>query len=219
MDLDGTLLDTWRRHWGAYCKACETVGVKPIPFTRFKALKREGPDAAAALLKGLDARAQKVFQETQLRWIEDPKLLSLDRPFTGSASFLLWAGKHFDLRLATSRHSEARAARQLKSLGLRTYFTQVVLTNGRQGRPADKAALARRSKTPSLWVGDTEAEAAAARSAEAPFFACGRGIRNPGVLSRFKPRIIFTSYAALRRALAPWAAGTKAGRPIRHPRG
>lgn len=205
LDLDGTLLDTWERHWAAYRRACRATGQRPKPKARFKSLKRQGPKAAAVLTAALDPRRQALFRRVQLRWIEDPGLLARDRPFPGTTAFLKWARQHFELHLATARASELNTRRQLRNLGWLGLFESVAVTNGKSGRPANKTALARTLRGPSLWVGDTEAEAEAARTAGAPFFACTRGIRQGAKLAAFHPRASFVSYRALRRALAVFA--------------
>jgi len=212
LDLDGTLIDTWRRHWRAYLNACAALKMAPGSFARFKTLKRRGPRAADALIAGLNLRQKDRFRSVQKAWIEHPSLLALDRPFPGTQEFLRWAGLRFEVHLATSRTSEAKALHQLDSLGLRGHFRRVVVTNGASGRPRDKATLARSQKGATLWVGDTEAEAFAARAAKAPFFACSRGIRERAILLGLGPAAVFSNYAALRRALAPLATPKTSGR-------
>lgn len=202
LDLDGTLLNPWPRQWAAYTRTCRDLGLAPILRSRFKALKRRGPLAAKALLGALDDASKARFKQVQLAWIEHPDLLALDRPFPGTAAFLAWAGKRYELKLATARTSATKTEAQLRRLKLRDCFRSVMVTNGQAGRPRSKAELALRQRGPCVWIGDTEAEAEAAKQARSPFLACVRGMRDQAFLRRLKPACTYSGYGELRHALA-----------------
>ena len=196
VDLDGTLLDTRRRHHAVYVEALAALGGEALPLAPFWRAKRRG--VAWPRLLGADIDTAK-FLEIFAGRIEAPDMLALDQvhPGVGDALGRLTRAGHRAVLVTARRDAEALRG-QLHALALDDHFEDVVATGGRPKHLALEGAA-----PVDRWIGDTEEDIVAARALSVPVTAVVNGIRCPSLLNRAEPDDLATSFpAAVRRLLA-----------------
>jgi phosphoglycolate phosphatase-like HAD superfamily hydrolase len=196
VDLDGTLLDTRRRHHAAYVAALQEQGQTPMSLDRFWRAKRRATPWVRLLGEAADTPR---FLSIWAGRIEAPDMLALDRLHPGvDRALARLAEAGFEAVLITARRDSAALHRQLADLGLAKRFAHVVATHG-QPKASALAALGRVD----AWIGDTEEDVAAARSHGAPVIAVTNGIRCASLLAAAAPDALARSFpAAVSRLLA-----------------
>lgn len=193
VDLDGTLLDTRRRHHAVYAEAVRTLGGEPLPLSDLWRAKRRG--VSWARLLGED-RAKR-FLDLWLDRIEAPDMLALDQLQPGAARGLRRL-RASGLRpvLLTARRDPAALNRQLEDLGVAAAFEAVVAVGAGPKAPPPGPPIVR-------WIGDTEADVEGARAAGVAVTVVTNGIRTRTLLARAAPDDIAPSFgAAVSRLLA-----------------
>ncbi|MGH2914914.1 MAG: HAD family hydrolase [Solirubrobacteraceae bacterium] len=181
-DLDGTLLDARERQVGLAMAISRRCRWTEFDGRRFWSAKRRGATTVQALLRmgAALALAERIGNGWQAQ-IEHPRWLALDRPLPGVPRVLERViDSGFAPVLLTARRDSDALQNQLRTLGLHHLLDQVhVVCPDRI--TTEKAAVLRR---PSIlaYVGDTEADAAAAAAAHVPFAAAASGQRNRSFL-------------------------------------
>lgn len=187
VDLDGTLLDTRRRHHAVYCEAAGVLGQAPLPLPDLWRAKRRGV-GWDRLLGGADKLG--AFLEVWKRRIEAPDMLALDRLQPGALRALRrLRGRGLRTVLLTARRDPGALERQLRDLGVRDSLSEVVAVGSGPKSPPPGSPILR-------WIGDTEADIEGARAAGVPVTAVTNGIRTPGLLARSQPDDIAPSFSA-----------------------
>ena len=195
VDLDGTLLDTRRRHFHTYREAVLRLGGQPAELATFWASKRRAapwPDLLTQAFGGpVGPEIERRFLEDFARSIEDPGALKLDRlqPGVGAA-----------LDRLQRAGVEAVLRRQLADLGLDGRLTQVIATGGASKHGVIDADLRARADA---WIGDTEEDCASARALRVPILLVANGIRTRGRLAQLQPDQLTAGFGgAVRHYLA-----------------
>jgi len=189
VDLDGTLLDTRRRHHTVYLHALRSVGGEQAPLTlpAFWRAKRRGRGWPRLLG---DRVATERFLDAWKTRIEAPDMLALDSLQPGAARALQrlrQAG--FELVLLTARHDGDALAAQLRALAIDTAFRHIIAVGQDAKTPPPGA--------PALhWFGDTEADVTAARAANIPVTLVTNGIRAPSLLMGCRADALAPSFGA-----------------------
>lgn len=199
VDLDGTLLDTRRRHHAVYSEAVGALGQAPLPLRDLWRAKRRG--VGWDLLLG-DPRQLGAFFEVWKRRIEAPDMLALDQLHPGAARALRRLRDHgLQAVLLTARRDPAALEDQLRDLGVRDSLSEVVAVGSGSKAPPPGPPILR-------WIGDTEADIEGARAAGVPVTAVTNGIRTPGLLAKAHPDDLAPSFsAAVTRMLSPPGPG------------
>ena len=198
LDLDGTLLDTWKRHELAFAAAARLAGLKPRPGWRrhYRRLKRRaapvehyfaGPVAAAAIAR---------YHRAYLARIELPGLLKHDRALPGATAFLKRNAGRARLVLVTARRYPKRLQGQLKALGWEGFFDSVKAVSSPGGKAPAIRATRGHGRALGL-AGDTEADRDAAANAGVPFIGFDRGLRSRAMLEAHGSRVNVSSYRSL----------------------
>ena len=184
LDLDGTLLDSRLRHMVTLQRAAEALAV-PLSeddAQEFFQEKREGNSGIEALRRLGIPSAENI----SLRWIEmieTEEMLALDRlyPDTMDALMRQWARKSTFV-LATGRHDQAAARRQISRLGLQEFFCAMIFVDPLD-RSQTKAAATRRYDLGAI-VGDTEIDLRWAADLGVSFHASSYGFRSENYWQR-----------------------------------
>lgn len=187
VDLDGTLLDTRRRHHAVYVEALNALGGAPLPLPDLWRAKRRG--VSWARLLGDEALAARFLDLWRAR-IEAPDMLALDQLQPGARRALQRLRGH-GLRpvLLTARRDRGALDHQLRDLGVRDAFAAVAAVGeGPKTPPPGEPAL--------RWIGDTEADIEGARAAGIPVTAVTNGIRTRALLARAAPDDLAPSFGA-----------------------
>jgi phosphoglycolate phosphatase-like HAD superfamily hydrolase len=188
VDLDGTLLDTRRRHHAVYLESLRELGGEPIDLARLWRARRRGVGwpavLATTLRRPLEQGELASFQQRFAARIESPDMLALDRIHPGARSALAQLRRR-GLRtvLITARRDAQALRQQLHALDLDEAFDRVLATGG-QAKHASAADLKDRI---GLWIGDTEEDLSAARALGAPVCLVCSGIRSRGMLAKLAP--------------------------------
>lgn len=185
-DLDGTILDVAGRYYFVHSAAAESCGGRPLPRPEYEKLRREGwEEKRIAEATGSDvAEHVRVWD----RLIESPEALDKDLPAAGimeGLEALKTRGRH-RLFLVTLRRRPEGLERQVQKYGLGSYFVKIV-SAGPKGDPAEfKAGIIKEAGIPpgSLYVGDTEVDARAAKILRTRFLAATYGLRGEEFLRK-----------------------------------
>jgi nucleoside-diphosphate-sugar epimerase/phosphoglycolate phosphatase-like HAD superfamily hydrolase len=156
IDLDGTLLDHWQRMYGLYRAYLTARGLRPLSFAAYRQQKRAGKSEAeiAGTLPG--------YLEWKRARIEEWQWLSSDTLHVHGQALLQQLAPRAHLVLVTSRQRPRLVRRQLRALGILDCFTRIICVPGED--PEAKTAAFRKLQ-PLWYIGDTEADIAAARRA------------------------------------------------------
>lgn len=193
LDLDGTLLDTRRRHHALYASGVREQGGAPLPIAAFWRAKRQGVSWPRLLERtlGRPADVDRFFAGWK-RDVESDRMLVLDElhpdAVRGLRSLVAagWAAT-----LVTARRDPAALSRQLARLGIDQSFEAAIAT---EGAPKHLAIEGRGRFD--HWIGDTEDDIASARAAGIPVTAVTSGIRGPSLLARAEPDALARSFGA-----------------------
>lgn len=203
LDLDGTILDVWRRHYAAYFGIVQALGEAPIGFGDYRAWKRSG----RRVQEHPSARGM-IRTEFARRWleiIEAPALLELDIVQPEAVESLeKLRSDGYPLRLMTLRRNREGLLLQLERLGIRCYFSDVVSPGGVGPAATDKTALvqdllARDGRA--IVVGDTEADVTTARVLGLICVCVTGGLRDRSFLQALEPDVLISSLGELAAAL------------------
>ena len=166
-DLDGTLLDSRARHVTVMNEVLRRHGIA-LDVRDLVAYKSSGRNNVDYLTsKGV---APDVAAEIQQEWsaaIESPATLAQDRLYPDASALLA----HYDgwrRILLTARADAAALDEELRRLGLRDRFDEVIVVPPGKSASAAKAA-ALRERRAVVFYGDTRSDREAAVSADVPF--------------------------------------------------
>lgn len=190
LDLDGPLLDGTKRHYSCYCSILEDAGFRPIDSERYWQLKRDMINRRELLAL---SSADVLYDEFLKRWlslIESPESLELDIVQPGALECLRdWKQQGKKLILVTLRKDAVALQMQLQSKGLSAFLDKVLVCAHESGGAGKAQAVLdflgeRPDPLRSVWVGDTEVDARAARSLGLDVYLVQNGLRSPAVLER-----------------------------------
>jgi phosphoglycolate phosphatase-like HAD superfamily hydrolase len=203
VDLDGPILDTRRRHHACYARILGDGGCETLDLRTYWSLKRR-PIAVGELLarSGCVAIPTEDFERRWLRLIEQPRFLALDIIQQGALEKLRhWNQLGFHLILASMRRDSQTAGQQLRELGISELFATITFSSparGPEGKAASVISVMPPDSRVKVWIGDTEADVAAARIAGFQSIAVSCGIRSRAFLTTTKPDLLVPRLAAIR---------------------
>ncbi|MCX6791669.1 MAG: HAD hydrolase-like protein [Candidatus Gottesmanbacteria bacterium] len=184
-DVDGTLLNHWKRMYAVYKICCQQYGYTPLPFEKFRRNKRNGlPDATTK---------HRVWKQ---RRIEAASLLAKDTVVPGMKRVLRHVYKTHRVVAVSARQSKEKLVNQLEHLGILAYFDEIIAVG-----LDDPVCAKAQAMGEGIAIGDTEIEIAAAARAGIRCIAVGWGIRNPAFLRRAGLTRVVQTPEALERAL------------------
>lgn len=202
LDLDGPLLDGTQRHYSCYRAIMEDAGFEPIDIERYWQLKRDMINRRELLAL---SSADSLYDEFLRRWlsvIESPESLELDIVQPGALECLrAWKEQGKKLILVTLRKDAAALQIQLQNKGLSTYLDKVLVCAHESGGAGKAQAVLdflgeRPDALRSVWVGDTEVDAQAARSLGLDVYLVKNGLRSPAILERLDSTLVVESIVA-----------------------
>ena len=189
LDLDGTLLDTRERHYKCYSDILETKNETSLGKDRFWELKRNVTPVPDILKESRSHCEIEYFQEFWKKIIEEPRYLSLDRPYEGVIELMSRLSKKYYLVLITMRNNAAALDDQLVNHGFTQYLDEVILVDNSKLTRKSQALKARKNihVNTVLWVGDTEQDICSAKELVIPVCAVTSGIRSEMFLRQYNP--------------------------------
>lgn len=168
----------------------EGAGFVPIDSERYWQLKRDMINRRELLAL---SRADSLYDDFLTRWltlIESPGALEFDIVQPGALECLRnWKQQGKRLILVTLRKDAAALQMQLQNKGLSAYLDKVLVCAHESGGAGKAQAVLdflgeRPDPLRSVWVGDTEVDAQAARSLGLDVYLVQNGLRSPAILER-----------------------------------
>ena len=176
-DLDGTLLDSRKRHEIVMRDVLKKHGIN-LDTSDLVTYKADGHNNIDWLLsKGI---AEDVAKKVNAEWvslIENADYLSADFLYSDTLDVLKRLCMENDLFLITARSNKENAYRQIKQLGIAHYFAGISVVDTCTDTPALKAAELKKYKV-DCFIGDTEADYKAAQKSNSDFKAVSYGFRS-----------------------------------------
>ncbi len=182
VDLDGTLIDTSKRHFTVYQDISTELKITPFPFNRYWTLRREGKSNLDVIKMNsgeLTRSQEKLVEERWLEKIESLTYLNLDRPFEGVLEWLETTREKINIALITIRSQTENLYIQLKYSRWIDFFNQIIIRSHKDHPALSKInAVSTKIPFPFLWIGDTEADILAAKALGVYSIGVASGIRN-----------------------------------------
>jgi Predicted phosphatases len=181
-DLDGTLLDSRKRHQIVLNDILKKYKIK-LNTKDLIAYKREGKNNIDYLLsKGIAENLAKKIQKEWIENIEREKYLIHDKLYRDTFS-LLKKYKDFDRILLTARNNKKGLLKQLKTLKLMPYFKEIcVVPTGKEA--SNNKARILKEKNAILMIGDTLSDYIASQKAGIDFVYHKNGFHSEKIIGR-----------------------------------
>lgn len=183
IDLDGTIIDSTKRHSLLLKSLLEDHSI-PIDFDSqdYLLYKRNGHNNYDFLTKKLNLNPQ-LAKEIQRKWInniESPELIATDNLYPDALKFLNSIKKlGHDIIFLTSRQKKEILYKELKDLNLTMFPKQIIVVQGSKVN-----AFRDISDSPKIMIGDTEIDFMAAEGSNAKSYILNRGLRSPHFLHK-----------------------------------
>jgi len=186
LDLDGTLIDSARRHWvlmekllQQYCPD-KAESFAAAEYMQYKADGHSGKQYLTEILHLDEAKVGEIQKEWQ-EHIEDEEYLALDRLYDDTIPFLEEQKEKGDTIIyLTARQNRRGLYASLDRLDIRKYASRVIVVDPRKAK-AEKIAAAQellQAGEDLILVGDTENEYAVAQELQLPVYLLNRGFRS-----------------------------------------
>lgn len=176
-DLDGTILDSRKRHEVLLQKlVSKHYGF--LDTSDLISFKREGfSNIDYLLLKKIPEDVAKEIQKEWIELIETDEYLEMDTLYSDSLSILNKYSQDNDLILLTARKDSQRVFDQLKKFKIDKYFKEVCIVYP-DNNVVEKKCMYLRKYCAQIMVGDTKVDYCAARSAGIEFIYRGDGFHS-----------------------------------------
>jgi phosphoglycolate phosphatase-like HAD superfamily hydrolase len=202
LDLDGTLIDVSDRYYRIYKEVVLSIEGNPLEKSEYWGLRRQGVPESKLFSQLRPFKESSDLLVLRSKKLEAAEYLKYDQLVPGALETLNFLKARAQLVLVTLRKAVTELRQQLQTLGLSSFFDQVLYPNQRvDDHATSKAALI--SQNPwfkikgSLIVGDSEADILAGRLLSIKSIAVLSGIREREVLVRYEPDYIIDSLAGL----------------------
>jgi phosphoglycolate phosphatase-like HAD superfamily hydrolase len=194
LDLDGTLLTCEPRQSTVLRAACVRNGAS-IGLAEVWQLKRSGKSTLDAMQTlGMPAPSASRISSDWMAMIEQPQWLALDSVLPGVRQWMdAVKGSGGKLQLITARRRPEFLRPQLRNLGLESLFSWIHCVS--EGSISKAKANCLQLTGAQLFIGDTESDALAARTAGISFAAVTTGQRSEKFLREVVGERIHTSLA------------------------
>lgn len=200
LDFDGPILEGRQRHYECYSRILRRHGRKTLSQDDYWAMKRAATNRHTQLQATESDDLYSIFHDEWIATIESQDLLSLDQLQPGAKGALHFlAARGHRLFLATARRDRQLLFKQLTDLGIDQLFTEVAVVNPLADVADSKVRAIRAIFEPQprgVFIGDTEADIAAARALGCRAIAVSCGIRNTEFLTKLAPDELHSSLSA-----------------------
>lgn len=205
-DLDGTLLDTSRRHYAVYCTLIQSLNGTPLSQKQYWRLKRSRTPVAkilslSALSESKEKNSEKTYNQQFLSSIEQSAYLAFDSLYPGTIDVLTKLSPFYTLCLVTLRRNRKHVLTQLKQLGIHRFFHTIIIL-GKYKDPIvakTKAISLCLNGNRGIVVGDTEADIVSGKSLGCVTIALTCGIRSIKLLKSYQPDFLYSGIHQLPR--------------------
>lgn len=188
IDLDGTMIDTRKRHYLVFMFVSSSVKGADIPISlaEYWEKKREGfSDVNVLSQLGIEIHeADYIARKKKL--IELPFLLAEDHLFEFTVEALSELRCLAQLVLVSQRTNQAHSLQQIRNLGIDRFFDKICLANCCSGNKHELILddVITNADSRQILIGDTETDSAAAEALGIEYMLVYSGARNRLYLSR-----------------------------------
>lgn len=176
-DLDGTLLDSRKRHEIVMKEVLKNHSVE-LDVSDLVSFKSYGNNNIEWLLsKNVSENEAKEINKEWISLIENEEYLKNDVLYPDVIKVLKNLSKENDLFLITARNNKANVVSQIRNLGIAQYFKNIYVVSSSFGTAALKSEKLRENFI-NIFIGDTESDYEAALIADCKFEAVSYGFRN-----------------------------------------
>jgi phosphoglycolate phosphatase len=177
IDLDGTLLDSSKRHVVLLREILKSQRIK-LKLNDYMSYKRDGKSTKDYLVsKGLDINTTDEICKKWVKNIENIKLLKLDKLYKDSKEFLEKYYRKYNLILITGRSNRKTTKEQINSLGISKFFKKIKIVKPTKDISEKKTKLVQKYKCFAI-IGDTETEKYVSDSLKIKLYPICRGFRS-----------------------------------------
>lgn len=186
-DLDGTLLDSRRRHKILMQDILNERNI-PISAVGLVQYKANGYNNLQWLQsQGVDDNLAKEINNDWIARIENNEYLKYDHLYSGIKEMLEELSINNSLYLVTARNNKANLFRQLQELGINQYFEDICVVPSSKESTQLKANYLIEQGITTFW-GDTEVDKRAADIAGCKFRVCLSGFRSQSFWERYNKK-------------------------------
>jgi len=179
LDLDGTLLDSRRRHIVVLSDCINQINATaytPDDFYDFVSYKSEG-NTGLSYLKNKGIPNEATIISLWIKRIEYRKYLRLDLLYPNVLVELKKMSDRYNLFLLTARSNKSNAIWQLSELGLGDFFCDKIIVKNMGNVGLNKYRAIQQIPL-EFVIGDTETDFALAKYAQCGFFPLNYGFRS-----------------------------------------
>ena len=176
-DLDGTLLDSRKRHEIVMTDVLKKhkIALDTSTLVAFKSDGKNNIDWLVA--NGLTLDKAREINAEWISLIEKDEYLKNDVLYSDVLEVLQKLSKENDLYLVTARNNKAGCLNQIKSCGVEQYFTEIEIVDSCKETSELKAGVLQKYQI-DYFIGDTESDYKATEIADCDFKAVSYGFRN-----------------------------------------
>ena len=192
-DLDGTLLNHWKRMYAPYLAYHKEHHLKPIPFSVYKTMKHNGLSEPAIAAKTIDAKRLAPYLAWKKSVIESDAHFSMDTLQPHVVDMLHEVSTIHQCIIVTIRRDREATKKQLDQLGILPSVKHVVTRKGKEKKVAEvKRCLKIFGLNPkqTVLIGDSEEDVEAATTNHIRSISIIHGLRGRPYLSHLPTTII-----------------------------
>jgi phosphoglycolate phosphatase len=202
-DLDGTLIDTSKRHYQVYSEVVQQFGGTPLDRDEYWEIMRFNIKWPTLLeMSELSEVVQAEFLQLFITKIESPDYLRLDTLFPSALSVLRLLADNHTCYLVSLRRNRTNLLEEIARLKLTNFF-QAILSGHSEIDGYDKkielisAYLSREEKA--AIIGDTEADIVTGKQLGMQTIAVTTGIRDKAFLMDLQPDYTLVNIVQLKK--------------------
>ena len=194
-DLDGTILDIQKRMGSLWELLHPESGISSVDYWRLRRLGLSSPQIESLASPATISTKTFIRKQWLLR-IESLELLDQDSVHTGVGEFLADIHSQMSVVLCTARQHSKRTLLQLSSLGIRDFFSEILITEGRDDKLSALRGLPGLADS-DWYVGDTLKDVELGRKLGIRTAAATCGLHGRSVLKSANPDLMLTTLGDL----------------------
>lgn len=176
IDLDGTILDSSKRHLILLDKILSNLDIK-INTKDYLKYKSQGFNTEKYLLsKNIETTKVSLICKEWIKHIENLELLKTDKLYKDSIPFLINIYKKYNLILITSRSNKKNTKNQINDLNIKKYFKKIIIVKPNNNM-VNKTKITKKYNCIAI-IGDTEIEKQVSDNLKINIYPLNRGFRS-----------------------------------------
>lgn len=204
LDVDGTLVDFFPRHFNILKDYTKKYHYKLISFKRYRAQRRKWLKDTQILREINTESRLRGLSKYKILSIEKEKYLKFDKVLPGAIKMLNYLSKKATVLLISARKNKKLLEIELESLGLKQY--KDLLNTEKKGTSYEIRKISRwigkyGNSEEIIWIGDGKDDALIAKKLGIIFFGVLTGVSNNKLIKSLNPDNIFNSVTDLKKII------------------